>query len=66
MAALALLSPSVVALLDRGMTSMAATVAFGLVLAAEVLPLDMPLPVAAPWSCIMPVVPPPLCAPEVS
>jgi hypothetical protein len=54
MAPLALLSPSVVALPERGMTSIAATVAFGLV-----------LPMAVPWSCIMPAVPP-ACAPEVS
>jgi hypothetical protein len=43
MAPLALLSPSVVALPDRGMTSIAATVALGLMGVA-----------LAPWFCIMP------------
>jgi hypothetical protein len=66
MAALALLSPSVVALLDRGMTSMAATVAFGLVLDADVPPADAPrllwLPLVAPWSCMLDVP----CEPDVS
>jgi hypothetical protein len=62
----ALPCPSVAALLERGMTSMAATVAFGLVLAAEAPLPDMPLLPMAPWSCIMLDVPPPLCAPEVS
>jgi hypothetical protein len=66
MAALAPLWSSVAALLERGMTSMAATVAFGLLLAAEPPLLDMPLLPMAPWSCIMLDVLPPLCAPEVS
>jgi hypothetical protein len=66
MAALAPLWPSVALLLERGMTSMAATVAFGLVLAAEVPLLDMPLLLVAPWSCIMLDVPEPPCEPDVS
>jgi hypothetical protein len=45
-AALPALSPSVAALFDCGTTSMAATVAFGVVLAA-------PAPVAALWPCVM-------------
>ena len=48
MAALALVSPSVAALLDRGMTSMAATVAFGLVLDAVVPEAVVPEPDVPP------------------